>query len=186
METGKLTDDYARQDVGETLTGLGVDAARGLSEADVRQENNDPIELPIFRHIEETLHDEDWRGYRQLSFTPFDPVRKRTEAEVEKDGERFVAMKGAAQVLLAMAELPDDEAAEIGRQLHVTPHLSGIHHDVACDSVTIQHEPGSLRRPSLVPADISPQAPLHDASYKLCSFPRVAQGRDGDGGRRKP
>jgi len=73
-----------------------------------RRENNDPIELPIFRHLEETLHDEDWRGYRQLSFTPFDPVRKRTEAEVEKDGERFVAMKGAAQVLLAMAELPDD------------------------------------------------------------------------------
>jgi len=82
-----------------------------------RRENNDPIELPIFRHLEETLHDADWHSYRQLSFTPFDPVRKRTEAEVEKDGERFVAMKGAAQVLLALAELPDDEAAEIGRQV---------------------------------------------------------------------
>jgi H+-transporting ATPase len=82
-----------------------------------RQENNDPIELPIFRHLEETLHDADWRSYHQLGFTPFDPIRKRTEAEIEKDGERFVAMKGAAQVLLALAELPDEEAAEIGRQV---------------------------------------------------------------------
>jgi H+-transporting ATPase len=82
-----------------------------------REENRDPIELPIFRHLEEKLPGVDWRSYRQLGFTPFDPNRKRTEAEIEKNGERFVAMKGAAQVLLAMAELPDHEAAEVGRQV---------------------------------------------------------------------
>jgi H+-transporting ATPase len=82
-----------------------------------REENRDPIELPIFRHLEETLHDADWRSYRQLSFTPFDPIRKRTEARIEKDGEDFVAMKGAAQVLLAMAELSEKEAADIKAQV---------------------------------------------------------------------
>jgi H+-transporting ATPase len=82
-----------------------------------REENRDPIELPIFRHLEEKLPDVDWRGYRQLAFTPFDPIRKRTEAEIEKDGDRFIAMKGAAQVLLGMAELPEAEAADMVRQV---------------------------------------------------------------------
>ena len=76
-------------------------------------ENRDPIELPIFKYIEEQLADLDWKAYTQGSFTPFDPVRKRTEARIEKDGESFVAVKGAAQVLLGMAELPDDRAQEI-------------------------------------------------------------------------
>jgi H+-transporting ATPase len=80
-------------------------------------ENRDPIELPIFHHLDERLPDVDWRSYRQLSFTPFDPIRKRTEADIEKDGERFVAMKGAAQVLLAMAELPENEALDVNKMV---------------------------------------------------------------------
>jgi len=80
-------------------------------------ENRDPIELPIFHHLDEQLPNMDWRSYRQLSFTPFDPIRKRTEAEIEKDGERFVAMKGAAQVLLAMADLPENEAADVNKMV---------------------------------------------------------------------
>jgi H+-transporting ATPase len=82
-----------------------------------RLENRDPIELPIFHHLDTQLPDTDWRSYHQLSFIPFDPIRKRTEGEVEKDGERFVAMKGAAQVLLTLAELPDDEAADVKQQV---------------------------------------------------------------------
>ena len=43
-------------------------------------------------------------------FTPFDPVHKRTEAEVEKDGAAFKVSKGAAQVILALAQ-PDAATA---------------------------------------------------------------------------
>ncbi len=78
-----------------------------------RIENRDPIELPVFQYIEKHLPEADWKTYKQLSFTPFDPVRKRTEAEVERDGERFVAVKGAAQVLLGMTQLSDKEARTI-------------------------------------------------------------------------
>jgi len=78
-----------------------------------RAENRDPIELPIFAYIEEHFADLDWKSYHQAAFTPFDPVRKRTEAQVEKGEERFVAAKGAAQILLGMAELPDDQAQEV-------------------------------------------------------------------------
>jgi H+-transporting ATPase len=78
-----------------------------------RAENRDPIELPIFKYIEEHHADLDWKSYEQRSFTPFDPVRKRTEAQIEKGGESFVAVKGAAQVLLGMAQLPDEKSQEV-------------------------------------------------------------------------
>jgi H+-transporting ATPase len=74
-----------------------------------KPENQDPIELPIFQYIQQKQPDADWQSYQQQSFTPFDPVRKRTEAEIAKDGEQFIAVKGAAQILLGMTEL-DDEA----------------------------------------------------------------------------
>ncbi|MBQ0721428.1 MAG: HAD-IC family P-type ATPase [Gammaproteobacteria bacterium] len=76
-------------------------------------ENNDPIELPIFHYIDEQFADLDWRAYQQIQFTPFDPVRKRTEARVEKDGEQFVVLKGAAQVLLELAQLSEDDTKNI-------------------------------------------------------------------------
>jgi H+-transporting ATPase len=49
--------------------------------------------------------------YSQLDFTPFDPVRKRTEATVQApDGGRFEVAKGAPQVILDLCS-PDDELA---------------------------------------------------------------------------
>ncbi len=80
-----------------------------------RLENRDPIELPLFHYLKEHFPDGDWKTYRQLGFTPFDPVRKRTEAEIEKGGERFVAMKGAAQVLLGMTQLSDDQTHSVNQ-----------------------------------------------------------------------
>ncbi|MGW8228926.1 MAG: plasma-membrane proton-efflux P-type ATPase [Gammaproteobacteria bacterium] len=82
-----------------------------------KAENQDPIELPIFQYLKEKQPDVDWQSYQQLSFTPFDPVRKRTEAEIEKDGSRFVAVKGAAQVLLNLTQLSDEEMHTINQKV---------------------------------------------------------------------
>jgi H+-transporting ATPase len=41
-------------------------------------------------------------AYRQLRFTPFDPVTKRTEAQVTGDGAAFTVTKGAPQVVLGL------------------------------------------------------------------------------------
>jgi H+-transporting ATPase len=82
-----------------------------------KQENNDPIEQPIFTWIAEKHADADWKAWHQTTFTPFDPVRKRTEATVEKAGENWVVMKGAAQVLPGMAQLPDAETLAIEQQV---------------------------------------------------------------------
>ncbi len=79
-----------------------------------KPENRDPVEQPIFRYIEARMPDLDWSGCRQVSFVPFDPVRKRTEAAIECDDGRFVAVKGAPQVLMAMADLDDEAARDLG------------------------------------------------------------------------
>jgi len=84
-----------------------------------RLENGDPIELPIFHYIDEHFQDLDWQAYQQTHFTPFDPIRKRTEAEIEKGEERFIAMKGAPQVLMAMADLPENEAVNVSRMVEL-------------------------------------------------------------------
>jgi len=54
MTAEKHTDDYARQDVNETLASLEVDAARGLSESEMQQR----LAYPLVRtgYSEVALH----------------------------------------------------------------------------------------------------------------------------------
>jgi len=78
-----------------------------------RLENNDPIELPLFHYARQKFPNLEWQSYVQSDFVPFDPVRKRTEATIQKDGTTFQVLKGAAQVLLDMADLPDNELVAI-------------------------------------------------------------------------
>ncbi len=82
-----------------------------------KRENRDPIELPIFQYIDEHVRQDEWKDYSQVAFTPFDPIRKSTEALVEKGNERFAAVKGAAQVLLGMAQLSDEETQVINQRV---------------------------------------------------------------------
>jgi|AMFO01.1.fsa_nt_gi ATPase, P-type (transporting), HAD superfamily, subfamily IC len=84
-----------------------------------REENHDPIETPLFHYLRDHFPGVDWKGWQLLEFTPFDPVRKRTEATLEKDGQRLRAIKGAAQVLLEMVEPPDNERVAITRTVEV-------------------------------------------------------------------
>jgi H+-transporting ATPase len=51
-------------------------------------------------------------SYRQVNFTPFDPSTKRSEAIAEGDGERFLVMKGAPQVVLPLCRPLDAEPKE--------------------------------------------------------------------------
>ena len=62
MNAEKRTDDYVRQDVNETLANLEVDAARGLSDAEVRnrltrygyneiEEKEEPLWHRVFRRF---------------------------------------------------------------------------------------------------------------------------------------
>jgi len=45
--------------------------------------------------------------FKQVSYTPFDPSTKRTEAIIESGGNRFRTVKGAAQVILSLCHDTD-------------------------------------------------------------------------------
>lgn len=117
-KTGTLTKNEMHVAEPVALNGFDERGLFLLAALASKPENRDPIELPIFRYIDEHLPDLDLRSYRQLQFTPFDPVRKRTEARVERGDERFLAVKGAAQTLLGMAQVPDEQARDINQTVN--------------------------------------------------------------------
>ena len=95
-KTGTLTKNEMQVARAITFEGFDEHDLFRVAALASRAENEDPIEVPIFKYISEKQPDADWESYTQTSFTPFDPIQKRTEADVEKDGERFAAVKGAA------------------------------------------------------------------------------------------
>lgn len=113
-KTGTLTKN--EMEVADPVTLPGFDQRSLFLHAVLasRLENNDPIELPLFSYAQQKFPDLDWRTYQQKEFIPFDPVHKKTEARVERDGTTFTAVKGAAQVLMQMAELDDITAQKLG------------------------------------------------------------------------
>jgi H+-transporting ATPase len=116
-KTGTLTQNKMQVDKPVVFGGTDEHELMLVAALASKLENKDPIELPIFQYIDEHFSDADWKSYTQLSFTPFDPVRKRTEAEVVRDGDRFFAVKGAVQVLLDMAHISADEARNINHKI---------------------------------------------------------------------
>ncbi|SMO39850.1 H+-transporting ATPase [Balnearium lithotrophicum] len=68
-----------------------------------KEENRDPIEIPIFDWLKEKGIYEKVKECTQEKFIPFDPVRKRTEALVNCRGEKLYVTKGAPQVILSLS-----------------------------------------------------------------------------------
>ena len=76
-------------------------------------ENQDPIDLAIYNYLKKHYPDLNWSEYEQIQFTPFDPIRKRTEAVIKHRNETFVAIKGAPQVIIELANLPQENANSV-------------------------------------------------------------------------
>ena len=73
-----------------------------------KEENNDPIEMPLFKRASEMKLGEKLESFREKDFKPFDPVRKRTEVILENHGEISVT-KGAPQVILDLCKNEKDK-----------------------------------------------------------------------------
>ena len=81
-----------------------------------RADNNDVIDLAVLGglKIHQTL-----KTYQVGHFQPFDPVHKRTEAEIKgPDGKAFKVTKGAPQVILALAANADQVKAAVGKAVN--------------------------------------------------------------------
>jgi H+-transporting ATPase len=70
-----------------------------------KTESNDSIDLAVRRGLPDEAK---LREFVQTTFRPFDPVSKRTEAEVAHGARHFRVAKGAPQVILGM--VPTDDA----------------------------------------------------------------------------
>jgi H+-transporting ATPase len=112
-KTGTLTKNEMQVAEPVVLDGFDERAMFLTAALASKPENRDPIEMPIFNYIDEKFSDLDWKSWKQNKFVPFDPVSKRTEAEVEHGDQKFRAVKGAPQVLVEMAKLDDDSAKSI-------------------------------------------------------------------------
>jgi H+-transporting ATPase len=70
-----------------------------------REEDQDPIDKAILAKTKSTSAIvENVEHLKAVSFTPFDPVSKRTEATINEDGGQFKVSKGAPQAILALVE----------------------------------------------------------------------------------
>ena len=76
-----------------------------------RSENNDTIDLAVLGGMKGK---DAMKGYKVSHFMPFDPVHKRTEAEVEdSDGKTFKVTKGAPQVIVDLTAITGKVKTEI-------------------------------------------------------------------------
>ena len=99
-KTGTLTQNKLK--LGEPAT-FGKATIQDLVVAGAlasKEENRDPIDLAVIGGVQAGWGLE---KFHQTKFVPFDPVHKRTEADVKgPDGKSFKVTKGAPQVILDM------------------------------------------------------------------------------------
>ena len=80
-----------------------------------KEENEDPIEKPIFDYLKEHELQAKLSEYSLEKYMPFDPVHKRTEG-VYKD---IVVTKGAPQVITAQCDANEFDAKKITEQIEL-------------------------------------------------------------------
>jgi H+-transporting ATPase len=81
-----------------------------------RAEDQDPIDLAVLSGVKDP---KSLNSYQIVHFQPFDPVHKRTEAEVKgPEGQTFKVTKGAPQVILALDPNSEKIQAEVDKAVN--------------------------------------------------------------------
>jgi H+-transporting ATPase len=100
-KTGTLTQNKLTLGDPFCLEGISPDQLIMNASLASSVEDQDPIDLAIFSKLHKNA---EWDSYKVAQFQPFDPVIKRTEAQVSGPGSAsFKVTKGAPQVILALA-----------------------------------------------------------------------------------
>jgi H+-transporting ATPase len=111
-KTGTLTQNKLALGDPFCVGGIGADQVILSAALASRADDKDTIDLAVIAGLKD--HDA-LKGYEVTHFQPFDPVHKRTEATVTKDGKRFQVAKGAPQVILGMSGNSGDIKASAGK-----------------------------------------------------------------------
>jgi H+-transporting ATPase len=84
-----------------------------------RAEDQDPIDTAVIAKAASLKLTEKGKSYTPISFKPFDPVSKRTEATLEDaDKKQFRATKGAPQVILSLIAAKNVISDEVDRSVN--------------------------------------------------------------------
>ena len=110
-KTGTLTRNELTLGDPFTVSGTDFDDVILAAALASRAEDQDTIDSAVIGGLES---DQALQQYTIRHFMPFDPVQKRTEAEVEHSGHTFKVSKGAPQVIMALSSNADEirEAAK--------------------------------------------------------------------------
>ncbi len=112
-KTGTLTQN--KLTLGEPVTFNGSDKQNIILAAALASEleNPDAIDSAVLQQLS---NEKILRSFQQLHFLPFDPVKKRTEAEIKAHPDQtFKVSKGAPQVILNLCT-PDEETLKRANQ----------------------------------------------------------------------
>ncbi len=104
-KTGTLTKNEMTISDPYTLADYTADDVLLYGALASKEENDDPIEKPIFAYVKEKKLDKKLSDYHLKKFAPFDPVSKRTEAEFDS----VTVTKGAPQVIIEISKKDFDE-----------------------------------------------------------------------------
>ena len=115
-KTGTLTQN--KLTLGEPAV-MGVQDAQELILAGAlasKSEDADAIDMAVINGLKDpTVVDR----YTQAKFVPFDPVHKRTEADIQDpDGKSFQVTKGAPQVILELCHPQEDLSKKVNDQVN--------------------------------------------------------------------
>ncbi|MEM3832145.1 MAG: plasma-membrane proton-efflux P-type ATPase [Thermoprotei archaeon] len=84
------------------------------------EESKDIIDLAVINYAKSLAVD--LNSYKRVSYTPFNPTIKRSEAIIESKEIRFKAVKGAPQIILALCKNADEIQQEVSKVLEELSH----------------------------------------------------------------
>jgi len=115
-KTGTITKNQLTLAEVEPLGGATKEDVLLYATLSSREEDKDPIDEAI---IEAARSMGEISKFQIKRFHPFDPVSKRTEAEVEIEGRPVKAAKGAPQVIAALVEGQAELADEVAEKVSI-------------------------------------------------------------------
>ncbi len=109
-KTGTLTQNKLTVGDIETFSDLQQDDLLLYASMAAQIDQHDPIDDAIYNKLQ---NKQGLTQYINKHFTPFDPVSKRTEAELEKDNITIYVTKGAPQVILEMTDSSEESKNKV-------------------------------------------------------------------------
>ena len=111
-KTGTITQNNLSVTDSVSFNGCTKEDVIRLAMLASQEKGMDAIDLAVIAYGKSLGIDKTVASYRQLSFTPFDPSIKRTEAVIADGAEEFKVVKGAAQTIIGLSKGMDKDTME--------------------------------------------------------------------------